>query len=437
MLFCCATLAAQAQAAVNCRELVPTKVDREYPSLFELYKQLHSHPELSFQEEQSAARVAEELRHAGFEVTSGVGRRGVVAVLRNGAGPTVLVRSDLDGLPVKEQTGLSYASTVTTKNAAGMEVPVMHACGHDVHMTCLVGVARVLQQLKDQWHGTLVLIGQPAEEAGGGARAMLADGLFQRFPRPDFCLALHDNAELAAGTLGYVPGYAAANVDSVDITIHGVGGHGAYPHKTKDPIVLAAQIILELQTIVSREIQPGEPAVVTVGSIHGGTKHNIIPDEVRLQLTIRSYSEEVRQQILAAIRRMVRGQGLAAGLPENLLPEVKLGDDFTPATYNSPELAERIAAVFRTWFGADKVIKRKPSMGGEDFGEFGRTPEKIPVFVFNVGGVAPDALKESERTGRVLPSLHSSLWAPVPEPTIKTGVTAMTAAVLELMKKSD
>jgi amidohydrolase len=223
----------------------------------------------------------------------------------------------------------------------------------------------------------------------------------------------------------------------VDITIHGVGGHGAYPHKTKDPIVLAAQILLELQTIVSREIQPGEPAVVTVGSIHGGTKHNIIPDEVRLQLTIRSYSEEVRQQILAAIRRMVRGQGLAAGLPENLLPEVKLGDDFTPATYNSPELAERIAAVFRTWFGADKVIKRKPSMGGEDFGEFGRTPEKIPVFVFNVGGVAPDALKESERTGRVLPSLHSSLWAPVPEPTIKTGVTAMTAAVLELMKKSD
>ncbi|HWX19452.1 MAG TPA: amidohydrolase [Candidatus Binatia bacterium] len=436
-LVCSAVLSARARAPVNPRDLVRTRVDREYASLFELYKEFHAHPELSFQEEQSAARLAEELRRAGYDVTPGVGKLGVVGVLHNGQGPTVLVRSDMDALPVKEQTGLPYASIVTTKNAEGIEVPVMHACGHDVHMTCLVGVGRVLAQIKDQWRGTLVLIGQPAEEAVGGARAMLADGLFQKFPRPDFCLALHDSAELPAGTLGYVPGFAMANVDSVDIAIHGVGGHGAYPHKTRDPVVLAAQIVLDLQTIVSREVQPGEPAVVTVGSIHGGTKHNIIPDEVRLQLTIRSYTEEVRQQILSAIRRMVRGQALAAGVPEDRLPEVKLGDDFTPATYNSPELTERIVGVFKTWFGEDRVVRKKPSMGGEDFGEFGRTPEKVPIFMFNVGGVEPQAFKESERTGKPLPSLHSSLWAPLPEPTIKTGVTAMSAAVLELMKKAE
>jgi amidohydrolase len=418
-----------------CRDQVQSLVNHEYPALFELYKHFHAHPELSFQEEQTSARLAEELGRAGYEVTSHVGKWGVVAVLRNGAGPTVLVRADMDALPVKEQTGLAYASAATGKNAQGLDVPVMHACGHDIHITCLIGVARVLAQLKDQWHGTLILIGQPAEEAIGGARAMLADGLFQRFPRPDFCLALHDNAELAAGTLGYTPGFSGANVDSVDITIYGVGGHGAYPHKTKDPIVLAAQIILELQTIVSREIQPGEPAVVTVGSIHGGTKHNVIPDEVRLQLTVRSYTDEVRQQILGAIKRIVRGQAIAAGIPEDRLPEVKVADDFTPALYNTPALTERIVGVFKTWFGADKIIRRKPSMGGEDFGEFGRTAEKIPVCMFNVGGVAPEALQESQRTGKPLPSLHSSLWAPVPEPTLKNGITAMSAAVLELMKR--
>jgi amidohydrolase len=432
-LSCLANRSSAAPSPPATRDLVRSRVEQEYPSLFELYKHLHSHPELSFQETQSAARVAEELRRAGFEVTTGVGRQGLVAVLRNGKGPTVLVRTDLDALPVKEQTGLPYASTAIATNAAGEDLPVMHACGHDAHMTCLVGTARVLAHLKDQWRGTLVLIGQPAEELGQGARAMLADGLFQRFPRPDICLALHDNAEYPAGTVLYTPGYTYANVDSIDLIIHGVGGHGAYPHKTKDPIVLAAQIILGLQTIVSREVRPGEPAVVTVGSIHGGTKYNIIPDEVRLQLTIRSYSEEVRNQILEAIKRIARGEALAAGLPENLMPEVKEAEGFSPSTRNDPAVTERLAGVFKAWFGADKIILKRPSMGGEDFSEYGRTAEKIPICMFEIGAVAPEVLRESERTGKPPPSLHSPLWAPVPEPTIKTGVTAMCAAVIELL----
>jgi hippurate hydrolase len=379
--------------------------------------------------------VAEELRKAGYEVTSGVGKNGVAGVLRNGPGPTVLVRADMDALPVKEQTGLPYASTVVTKDAKGNEVPVMHACGHDMHMTCLVGTARLLAQLRDLWHGTLVLIGQPAEEAGGGAQAMLADGLFTRFPRPEFCVAIHDSAELAVGTVGYTPGFSGANVDSVDLVVHGVGGHGAYPHKTKDPVVLAAQIVLALQTIVSREVRPGEPAVVTVGTIHGGTKRNVIPDAVVLQLTVRSYSDEVRRETLDAIKRIARGQAIAAGIPEDRLPEVTVTDDFTPALYNDPALTERLTGVLKGWFGETNLIRKPPSMGGEDFSEYGRVPPKIPICMFDVGGVSPDALKESQRTGKPLPSLHSALWAPVPEPSIKAGVTTLTACVLELMGK--
>ena len=432
---CLVSLYGRGQSAAPAQELVQSRVAQEYPSLLELYKHLHSHPELSFQEVQSAARVADELRKAGCEVTAGVGKNGVVGVMRNGAGPTLLLRADMDALPVKEQTGLPYASTVIAKDSQGKDVPVMHACGHDIHMTWLVGAARVLGQIKDQWRGTLVFIGQPAEEAVGGALGMLNDGLFKRFPRPDFCFALHDDAELAAGTVGYAPGYSGANVDSVDITVYGVGGHGAYPHKTKDPVVLAAQIILDLQTIASREVKPGEPVVVTVGSIHGGTRRNIIPDEVRLQLTVRSYKEEVRQQTLAAIKRIARGQALAAGLPEDRLPEVKVTDEITPSLYNDPKLTERLVGAFQAWFGAANLIQKPPSMGGEDFSEFGRTEPKVPICMMNVGGVSPEALKESQRTGKALPSLHSSLWAPVPDPTIKTGVTVMTAAVLELLGK--
>jgi hippurate hydrolase len=342
---------------------------------------------------------------------------------------------EMDGLPVKEQTGLPYASSATCKDDAGNEIPLMHACGHDMIMTCGVGAARVLAQMKDKWSGTLIFIGQPAEERGGGARAMLADGLFQKFPVPDYCLAQHDDAEIPAGTLGVVPGYAMANVDSVDITIHGVGGHGAYPHKTKDPVVLAAQIILALQTIVSREIKPGEPAVVTVGSIHGGTRHNIIPDEVKLQLTLRSYTDAVREQTIEAIKRIVRGQAIAAGIPEDHMPEVKLIEDRTPAMYNNPDLTDKLAGVFTAWFGETNVMHRKPSMGGEDFCEFGRTEQHIPICSYQLGGVDPEVFQESQRTAKVLPSLHSSQWAPLPKPTIRTGVMAMTAAVLSLMQK--
>lgn len=416
--------------------MVRMGVDKNYASLFELYQDLHTHPELSLHEEKTSQRIAEELRRIeGVQVTTNVGGFGVVGVFKNGSGPTLLVRCDLDALPVKEQTGLLYASTIMTKDDSGKEVPVMHACGHDVHMTALIGTARVLTQLKEQWSGTIVFIGQPAEERVGGAKMMLADGLFTRFPKPDFCLALHDSAELPAGTVGYVEGFALANVDSVDITVRGVGGHGAYPHTTKDPIVLAAEIVVALQTIVSREIQPGEPAVVTVGSIQGGTKHNIIPDEVKLQLTLRSYSDEVRQQTIAAVKRIVRGQALSAGVPEDRMPEVKFSEDYTPSTYNEPKLTQRLAGAFENWFGKTNVIKSKPVMGGEDFSQYGRTPEKIPCCIFWVGAVKPELVAESGKTGKPLPSLHSSFFAPMVEPTIKTAITAMCAAVLELAEK--
>jgi amidohydrolase len=433
MLVCLAAVCGRGQSPVPMRELVQSRVVRECPSLLELYKHLHAHPELSFQEGQSAARVAEELRKAGCVVTTGIGKNGVVGLFRNGDGPTVLLRADMDALPVKEQTALPYASTVTAKDAQGNEVPVMHACGHDIHMTWLVGAARLLAQMKDQWHGTVIFIGQPAEEAVGGALQMLKDGLFQRFPRPDFCLALHDDAELAVGTVGYTPGYSYANVDSVDIIVHGVGGHGAYPHKTKDPVVLASQIVVDLQTIVSRELRPGEPSVVTVGTIHGGTRRNIIPDEVRLQLTVRSYADETRQEILAAIKRIARGQALAAGLPEDRLPEVKVTDEFTPSLYNDPKLTERLVGALGGWFGETNLVRKRPSMGGEDFSEFGRTEPKVPICMMSVGGVSAEAINESKQTGKLLPSLHSPFWAPVPEPTIKSGVTTFVACVLELL----
>lgn len=419
--------------------------DAELPSLLAIYKDLHSHPELSTHEERSAAIVAKELRDAGCEVTENFGKYdkpdakcyGVIGLMKNGSGPTVLVRTDLDGLPVEEQTGVPYASKVVTKNDEGKEVHVMHACGHDVHMASFIGVARSLAKLKDQWQGTIVFVGQPAEEAVGGAKALLKDGLYTKFPKPDFALGFHDSAQIQTGHIGVTEGYTYANVDSVNITVRGVGGHGAYPHKTKDPIVIAAEIINALQTIASRENNPVDPIVVTVGSIHGGTKHNIIPDDVQMQLTVRTYKAEVRAQVLAAIERITKGVAMAAGVPPDRAPIVEvMKDQTTPATYNNPDLTKRLVAMWKQSLGAENVEMVDPTMGGEDFSEYSLPDHSIPAADFHVGAVAPEKVAASKKPDAPpLPSLHSSKFAPVPEPTIRTGVVAMTDAVLELMKK--
>jgi len=432
--------------SLNAQQTPQQLADAELPSLLTIYKDLHAHPELSGQEEKSAALVAKELRAVGCEVTEKVGKYekpnhrpfGVVGVMKNGAGPTVLVRTDLDGLPVQEETGVPYASKDKAKNDKGEEVPVMHACGHDIHMATFIGVARALAKLKDQWKGTIVFVGQPAEELGIGARAMLKDGLYTRWPKPDFALGLHDSAQIEVGKIGLSEGYTYANVDSVDVSVFGVGGHGAYPHKTKDPVVLAAEMINAWQTIASRENNPTDPIVVTVGSIHGGTKHNIISDEVKMQLTVRTYKPEVRERVLAAIERIAKGCAVTAGLPADRMPTVKVRDDeFTPATYNNPELTKRIIASLQKALGKEKVESKDPTMGGEDFSEYSLLPQRsIPTCMFDVGGVDAAKFAESQKPGAApLPSLHSSKFAPVPEPTIRTGMIAMTSAVLDLMKK--
>ncbi len=411
-------------------------IGQDYSYLERLYRHLHSHPELSYQEAETAKRIAAEWRALGFKVTGGVGGHGVVAILDNGPGPTVMLRTDLDALPVAERTGLPYASSVKAVEQTGQEVSVMHACGHDVHMTVLVGTARWLAAHRDRWSGRLMLIGQPAEERGAGARMMLEDGLFTRFPKPDYALALHVNAALPAGTVAYVPGYALANVDSVDITVHGIGGHGAYPQATKDPIVLASEIVLALQTIASREIDPRDPVVVTVGSIHGGAKHNIIPERVDLQLTVRSYSDATRRKVLDAIRRIAVNMGRVAGLPADLLPEVRIHEEeYTPATYNDPALTERLARALKARFGADRVIEARPVMGGEDFARYGRAGVKAAMLW--LGAVDPEKWKLAQEGKLSLPSLHSPYFAPLPRPTITTGVETMVTAVLALMGKDD
>jgi amidohydrolase len=407
--------------------------DAEVPSLLGFYKDLHTYPELSLREEATAGKVASELRAAGLEVTEKVGGHGVVGVLKNGDGPTILIRTDLDALPVKEQTGLPYASAVTVKDEQGNLVPVMHACGHDIHMSCFVGTARVLAKSRATWKGTLVFIGQPAEERVLGARFMLRDGLFSRFPKPDKALALHVWGDMPAGTVGLTSGYALANVNTVEIIVHGVGGHGSAPQTTKDPIVLASEIVLALQTIVSREIRPGDPAVVTVGTIHGGTKNNIISDEVRMGLTLRSYDDGVRQHLISAIQRITRGLGIAAGLPEEKLPEVKVSEEAAPALFNQPEMVVRLRKVFEDALGQENVVIRDPVMGAEDFAEYGRTKEKVPICLFWLGSVEAGRVAAARAAGEMLPSLHSPLYAPDPEPTIRTGIRAMTAAVIEML----
>lgn len=431
LLACLGTGAALAQPAAD------TLNSAELEELTALYQQLHAAPELSGQEVRTAARLAAELRALGYEVSEGVGRyerpgwtgHGVVAVRRHGEGPTVLVRADMDALPVEEKTGLPYASQVRTRAEGGQETGVMHACGHDVHVACLVGVARVLARNQDRWQGTLVLLGQPAEEVVAGARSLLADELYTRFPRPDFVLALHDHAELAAGRVALCPGYALASSTSVDLLIRGIGGHGSKPETARDPVVVAAQVILALQTIVSREVPPLEAAVVTVGSVHGGTKHNIIPAEVKLQLTVRTYKEEIRRQILAAIERIARGTAQAAGIPDSLAPVVK-EVQYVPATYNDPALTERLGGAMSRSLGAGQVGSWPPVMAGEDFAYY-RLDGQIPTCIFWLGAVDPALVAG----GGPLPSLHSAFFAPLPAPTLRTGVAAMTSAVLELLGK--
>jgi amidohydrolase len=400
------------------------------PDLRDFYVDLHRNPELSLHEEKTAAKVAARLRQAGFEVTTGVGGTGVVGVLKNGSGPTVMLRTELDALPVEEKTGLPYASTVRVKDDSGTEVSVMHACGHDVHMTALVGTAAEMARRKAGWHGTLVFIGQPAEERIRGARAMIQDGLFTRFPKPNFVVALHDTPNLPAGQLGVTSGYTLASSDSVDLTIYGKGGHGASPQATIDPIVIAARTVLALQTIVAREKDPQDPAVVTVGSIHGGNKHNIIPDEVKLQITVRAYKEEVRKRILASIERIAKAEAAAAGAPKE--PAFAVIES-CHATYNDPKLTARIATTLRRTFGDGNVVEVPPQMASEDFSEYGLAG--VPAVQWSLGAGDPAKLKELEAAGKQPPSLHSSLFAPDRDPTIATGVESEVAVLMDLLGK--
>ncbi|MBL9070120.1 MAG: amidohydrolase [Sphingopyxis sp.] len=413
------------------------EVQKQMPSLMAIYKDLHANPELSFMEVRSAGILAAEARKLGFEVTEKVGGTGIVAVLRNGPGPVVLVRADMDGLPVVEQTGLAGASKVRVTTKEGVETGVMHACGHDTHMTAWVGTARLMAANKDKWSGTLVMIGQPAEERGAGARMMLADGLYTRFPRPQYAIAFHDAAGFPAGMIGYTPGYALANVDSVDILVKGLGGHGAYPQSTKDPIVLASRIVTSLQTLVSREISPLDSAVVTVGSFHAGAKHNIIPDEARLQLTVRSYTDEVRAKLLGGIERIAKGEAIAAGIPDDKMPVVSVEkDEFTPAMFNTPDFTQEMAGFLKTRFGEQRVMQLPPVMGGEDFSRFSREENKdIKSLIIWVGGVPQAEFDAAKKEGRTLPSLHSPFWAPDAPAVIATATEALTAMAMKLMPK--
>lgn len=410
------------------------EVESDMAYLLNLYKHLHENPELSLQEVNTAQRLALEFESSGYSVSRNIGGHGVVAILKNGAGPTLLLRTDMDALPIKEETGLPYQSQVMSKNRSDQDVSVMHACGHDMHMSVVVGAARYLSQNKNKWRGTLMIIAEPAEEIGAGSRAMLADGLFTQFPRPDFNLAYHVSPELPAGSIGYVRGFSMANVDSVDISVKGSGGHGAYPHKTKDPIVMAASLVLQLQTITSRELSPLESAVVTVGSIHGGTKHNIISDEVKLQLTVRSYSDDTREFLLKRITEISEGVARTAGMPEDRLPLVQVKDEYTPSVYNNPELIDRLIPVLQSTLGENNLKAVAPVMAGEDFSRYGRVDPKIPSVLFWLGSVNQKDYHEAQEKQLILPSLHSNKFAPDPERTMKTGVQALVRMTTHLLQ---
>lgn len=423
-----ATLSAQSGGAPW---LTPTsaEVDAIYPDVEALYIDLHRHPELAFQETETAAKLTSRLRALGFDVSTGIGRTGIVAVLRNGPGQTVMLRTELDALPVEEKTGLPFASAVVATNAAGQSTPVMHACGHDLHMAAWAGTARLMAEHRDRWHGTLVFVGQPAEEAGGGASAMLKDGLFTRFPRPAVVLGVHDDDTMPAGTIGYHPGYFRSMSDVVTITVYGRGGHGAMPHNTVDPVVLAARIVTSLQTIVSRENNPIDPVVITVGSIHGGTAANVIPEEVRLQLSVRTYTTEIRARTLAAISRIARGEAIAAGAPRE--PRVDAPAQSTPPVYNDPPTTLRLAAALKKQLGDERVVEMPQKMTSEDFAEYGAAG--VPSVLVHVGAVDAAKLAEARRTGVPVPAPHSAQWAPEREPTLKGAIRAEVTALVELL----
>lgn len=421
---------------------VPTLVHSETPALLDIYKDIHAHPELSHFEARTSGILAGALREAGYTVTERVGRYpdgsqayGVVAILKNGAGPTLMVRADMDALPIVEETGLPYASHVTTKNKDGQTVGVMHACGHDVHTTVLIGTARAMAAMKSQWHGTLMLIGQPSEETIDGAKAMLADHLYERFGRPDHIIGLHDTNELAAGVVGVIPGPAQASSTSIDVVIRGIGGHGAHPSAGRDPITLAALYITQIQTIVSREENPLDPTVVTVGDIHGGTKRNIIPDEVKLELTTRSFSDKSRDTVITGLRQMAAGITASAGLPpEKAATVTVLDDESTPVEYNDPAMTAEVKATLVKALGGDHVVDLPRIMGSEDVGIFALPNHEIPLVYFRLGAMDPAKLAAAHAAGKELPGPHTSHFEPLPEPTLRTGVTAMTSVAISLLQ---
>jgi amidohydrolase len=433
-----ACLAAAPAAAQNVAGLVAGQL----PGLVSTYQGIHAHPELSHHEEHTAALLAGELRKAGYTVTERVGKYpdgtqayGVVATLQNGPGPKLLIRTDMDALPIVEETGVSYASHIKAKNAAGQEVGVMHACGHDVHVTTMIGTARVLAAEKSNWHGTVMLIGQPSEETIDGAKAMLADHLYERFGTPDLAIALHDTNARAAGTVSLTSGPSMAGSTSIDVLIRGIGGHGAMPQVTKDPIVMAGEFIVQLQTIVSRQENPREPSVVTIGDIHGGTKRNIIPYEVKMEITARTFSDTSRQIVIDGIRRTAQGVALSAGVPENLAPIVTvLEAESTPVMYNDPALAARVKSALANTLGTSNVFDDGPAMPSEDFGVFGLEGHKIPTVMFGLGAMEPTKFAAAQAAGKSLPGPHTSLFQPVPEPTLRTGVTAMSSVAIALLQ---
>jgi amidohydrolase len=408
-----------------------TGLDAIYPSIDSLYIDLHRNPELSLQEEKTAAKLAERLRAAGYQVSEHVGGHGIVGVLRNGAGPTVLLRTDMDALPVKEQTGLAYASTATVKKETGESIPVMHACGHDVHMASWIGAAMLLAQMKNQWHGTLVLVGQPAEEVLQGAASMVKDGALTRFPKPDFVVGIHDTNLLPSNQIGIVSGPASSASNAVDITFYGKGGHGASPHRTIDPVVMAARTVVTLQTIVSREVNPLDPAVVTVGTFHAGTKRNVIPDEAKLELTVRSYKPEVQKQLLDAIARIAKSEAAAARAPRE--PTVFIDPhEASEVVFNDPPLAARLKTALQRALGDARVVDAEPSTGSEDFGVFGRVAG-APSIQLRIGAIEPDEFAKLKAEGKVAAGPHSSLFAPDRERTLRTGIAAFSLSALELL----